>query len=441
MSGSMEVSSRKLIASEVLQTEITRNEVQRAWVMAVLLFVAMVPAALFLTGPGLAVRGMDAGLMARLAMAALPLLVILLIVAAVEVAVWLHLRRSLQRGEHPTPLLAWGQTAMEVLMPTAILWAVLGVLGAADTFGGALSWLYFPLIVLTALHLRFGLSLFAGLLAAAGFILVAEIGLGTVAPGEAASVLDVRHPYYVKAFFLAATGLFTGLVAMGLRRQLFSSVAHAAERDRAVSIFGQHVSPEVASRLLHQPLEETGENRHVCILFLDIRNFSVFAAAHTAPEVMTYLNNLFGRLIDVVNGHGGIVNKFLGDGFMAVFGAPTDDAAPALNAARCACALIVATEELCREGAIPSTRLGIGLHCGESVTGNVGGEVRKEYTVIGDTVNIAARIEQATKAHGAQVLVSEDVWRELPEGEFPGEDLGLVELKGQPAPMRLHKLL
>lgn len=427
-------------AEAALREGILRSTQRRSALLAAVLFAVAIPMAIFLLGPRLAFTQMDPGLLARLTLAIPWILACLLSVALAEVGACLYLGRCLRLRSTPPAWFALLQTTVEVLLPTMILVAVMPVLGLADTMGGALPWLYFPVIVLSALNLSFASSFMAGSLAAAGFVAVAEAGLRSLPEAAEATVLSVRHPYYVKAAVLAGTGLLTALVARGLRRQLFDVVRTAAERDRAVSIFGQHVSPEVAQRLLHQPVPDAGEDRHVCVLFLDIRQFSDFAASRPAAEVMAYLNALFGRLIDVVNDHHGIVNKFLGDGFMAVFGAPADDSQPATHAARCALSLLDATEELCAAGRIPQTRLGIGLHVGSSVTGNVGATARKEYTVIGDTVNIAARIEQATKTCSAQLLVSDDVWRALPAGEFAGEDLGPVELKGQPQPVRLHRL-
>jgi len=427
-------------AESALREGILRSTLWRSALLAAVLFAVAIPMAVVLLGPRLTFTQMDPGLLARLTLSIPWILVCLLSVVLAEVGACLYLGRCLRLRTTPPAWFALLQSTAEVLLPTMILVEVMPVLGLADTMGGALPWLYFPVIVLSALNLSFALSFMAGALAAAGVVCVAESGLRSLAEGAEATVLSVRHPYYVKAAVLAGTGLLTGLVARGLRRQLLDVVRTAAERDRAVSIFGQHVSPEVAQRLLHQPVPDAGEDRHVCVLFLDIRQFSDFSASRPAAEVMAYLNALFGPLIDVVNDHHGIVNKFLGDGFMAVFGAPSDDSQPATHAARCALSLLDATDELGAAGLIPATRLGIGLHVGSSVTGNVGATARKEYTVIGDTVNIAARIEQATKTCSAQLLVSDDVWRALPSGEFAGEDLGPVELKGQPKPVRLHRL-
>ena len=107
----------------------------------------------------------------------------------------------------------------------------------------------------------------------------------------------------------------------------------------------------------------------------------------------------------------GIVNKFLGDGFMAVFGAPVADGNPCTAAIEAGLDLLERIARLAREGRVPATRVGVGLHAGPAVVGNIGSAQRKEYTVIGDVVNVASRVEALNKSLGSQMLVTEEVWR------------------------------
>lgn len=428
-------------AQDTLSTAVVRSARMRCTVLSLVFLAFTIPVAAFVLGSRSVVSDLGPAWTFRLEQLGPAYLLGLLALFSSEAMSRIYLGR-LEKLQRPMPrALPFLQTALTILIPTLLLRTALPVMGPEAVSTSALPWLYFPVIVLSALYLNFGLSFFAGAAAAAGFIAAGEAALASIAiQGESPAFGELRHPFYYKAAILLGTGAVTGLIGLALKRHLLSAVAHAAQRDRAIAIFGQHVSPTVAQRLLEQPLPASGESRHVCVLFLDIRNFSVFASAHPPTEVMDYLNTLFDPLITIVNSHQGVVNKFLGDGFMAVFGAPTDDGEPEQNAARCALEMLAETERLVRDGTIPPTRLGIGLHAGESVTGNVGAESRKEYTVIGDTVNIAARIEQATKTQGAQLLISDTVRGELPEKEFPGDDLGPVELKGQPKPLRLHKL-
>lgn len=427
-------------ARETLREAVIHSARQRCVVLASLLAVLSVPLLIFVLGGRAVATTLDPSLIVRFEQFLPTVLAGLFLVATCELVTWHYLGRLALSDRPIPPALPLLHTIVPVAATILLLHRGLAMMGPEAISTGAAPWLFFPVILLSGLYLSFWLSTFAGIVAATGYLLMGEAAMAMSNAGVPQQLAELRGVYVYKTIVLLGTGLLTGLIALALKRQFLAAVTHAAERDRAVNIFGQHVSPAVARRLLDQALPEGGENRHVCVLFLDIRNFSDYAAAHSASEVMAYLNTLFEPLIDIVNNHRGVVNKFLGDGFMAVFGAPTDDGEPERHAARCALELLGATRQLAAAGKIPPTRLGIGLHAGESVTGNVGAESRKEYTVIGDTVNIAARIEQATKACHAQLLVSDDVRAELPAAEFPGDDLGFIELKGQPEPLRLHRL-
>jgi adenylate cyclase len=309
---------------------------------------------------------------------------------------------------------------------------------------GAIPFVYFPFIFLTALNLDSRLCLFAGALAGAEFLatcLIVTSGSG-VAPDDLRIMGMLTSPIQcvIKCLLLVVSGLIAGFVANQLRQQLARAIATLEERDRAISIFGQHVSTEVAELLLRQPLDLTPQEGDVCVMFLDIRDFSRLANDRSPSEVMSYLNILFGFMIPVINEHHGIVNKFLGDGFMAVFGAPIEDDQQCHHAVSAAMKILRHVEQLNAERRIPPTRLGIGLHIGRVITGNVGGTERKEYTIIGDAVNLASRIEQATKQVGGQLLVSQPVVTMIAGTGCATQDMGLIELKGQAHPVRLFKL-
>jgi adenylate cyclase len=152
------------------------------------------------------------------------------------------------------------------------------------------------------------------------------------------------------------------------------------------------------------------------------------------------LNTLFDPLSETVAEHHGIINKFLGDGFMAVFGAPLDDPGAERHALAAARQILADVERLTAAGKIPATTLGIGLHAGVAVTGTVGSTRRKEYTIVGDTVNLAARIEQLNKAHGTRLLASEDVIAALGADIGPCEPLPPVEIRGRDQPVRIYRL-
>jgi adenylate cyclase len=427
----------------VIASELRHHQLRAEILKAVLLLSTLVVLAAVITGfVALNIGGPDLGadLLARAKRA----VAVLAGMAVFEGAVlaWLWRRRT---GGHPSPTwFRYLNTLVEIGVPTLAIALFSQLTGTLPAINGAIPFVYFLFIGLTALYLDAKLSVFAGVLAAAGFLWLSTGGGGATVPAAVPpgwEALASPLSYELRSVMLLIGGVVAAFVGRQIRRQVEATVRSLHERDRAVSIFGQHVSPQVAELLLRQPVDYPGEERHVCVLFLDIRDFSRIAAERSAAEVVSYLNALFGPLIRTVNEHGGIVNKFLGDGFMAVFGAPLPDDSPCENAVAASRAILAAIDSLARAGTIPATRVGIGLHTGEAVTGNVGSPERKEYTVIGDVVNLASRIEQATKTFGAQLLASEQVVRSLGEPTRAGaEDLGPAELKGQPGPVRLYKL-
>lgn len=310
----------------------------------------------------------------------------------------------------------------------------------ALALGGTLSFIYFPYIFLTTLYLDFRLCLFTGLLAAVGFGSISALVISShpLLPGMESLLSPI--PHLVKSILMLISGVAAGCMALHLKKQLVRSLEAARAHDRAVQVFGQHVSPEVAEFLLHQPLSATGELRRACVMFVDIRGFSSIAGASSPEQVMAYLNRLFDPLIEVVNAHGGIVNKFLGDGFMAIFGAPLELPNNSRAALQCALNILDRVKTLNAEPDFPQTKLGIGIHTGATITGSVGSLQRQEYTLLGETVNLAARIEQATKEYDAQLLVSEETLQEASMPELQPVEIGDILLRGQAQSIKLWKI-
>jgi adenylate cyclase len=357
-----------------------------------------------------------------------------------ELALRFRIRRLMQNSHLPGWVFRYANVLIEITVPTVILIMMAQEIDHLQALSSAAPLLYPLFVGMTVLYLDRWVSLFAGAVAALQFGGVAWYYLHGRPIEAGMELLAEPSAYVVKSALVFASGLVAAFLAVELRKQLVQAVHHAEERDHAVSVFGQHVSPEIAERLLRQKIEITGEEREACVMFLDIRDFSKLANSKSPAEVMAYLNLLFGEFIDIVNAHRGIVNKFLGDGFMAVFGAPVEDSDKCSHGVDAAHKIISRLQEMNASGAIPPTRVGIGLHVGRLVTGNVGTSSRKEYTLIGETVNVAARIEEATKRFNANLLVSGNVLERAGGTEPDIEDLGLVELKGQRLPVRLYKL-
>lgn len=187
------------------------------------------------------------------------------------------------------------------------------------------------------------------------------------------------------------------------------------DRARIIAIFGQHVPASVVDLLVRDGSDVATERHHVCVMFLDLRGFSRFSENRSPEEVVDYLNALFSFMIEVVSRHHGIVHQLLGDGFMAVFGAPVKVGNETVNAVAASFEIMRELQASVEAGEVPPTRLSIGLHAGQVVAGTVGAADRKEYKVTGDVVNVAARIEQMNREYDSQILISRDVWEGLGE--------------------------
>jgi adenylate cyclase len=174
-------------------------------------------------------------------------------------------------------------------------------------------------------------------------------------------------------------------------------------------------------------------------MFVDIRSFTAAARQRSPEEVVQRLDRAFEVLVDIVDRNGGIVNKFLGDGFLALFGAPIEEPDPAHRAVAAAREILDAIARD-NEGRDWPLRMGIGLHLGDVVAGNVGSPRRKEYTVIGDTVNFAARIEALNKDYGSQLLISDTIRTAALDLTGDAVSMGDVTVRGYDQPTTVWKL-
>jgi adenylate cyclase len=221
--------------------------------------------------------------------------------------------------------------------------------------------------------------------------------------------------------------------------------AGLAERDRVRDLLGKVVSPAIASELLRKKVTLGGEQREVTILFSDLRNFTSMSEALAPEEMLGILNHYFTRMAAIVEKHGGVVDKYVGDALMALFGAPIalpDDADRALRAAL---EMTEALDELNRQWqgrGLAAIGVGIGINTDVVVAGNMGSEKRLNYTVIGDGVNLASRLEGLTKTpeYEARIIVSDGTLARA-KGKYRTRRLGEVTVKGKRIPTEIFVLL
>jgi adenylate cyclase len=214
------------------------------------------------------------------------------------------------------------------------------------------------------------------------------------------------------------------------------------ERDKLRVTMGKYMTEEVLQHVLAGEVELGGKLLEITILFCDLRGFTTFAEKRSAQELVGILNEYFTEMVDCVMGEGGVVDKYIGDNIMAVFGAPVSRPDDAMRAVRSALAMRAALAKLnarFAERGIEPLRFGIGLHTGEVVAGNIGSAKRMEYTVIGDAVNVASRLESKTKDLETDLLIS-DATRERLDPSIDVEAIGEVNVKGRAQAVKIFKV-
>jgi adenylate cyclase len=228
-----------------------------------------------------------------------------------------------------------------------------------------------------------------------------------------------------------------------LARSFNDMVDGLEERERIRDTFGRFVSRDVAEVVLAGRVPLAGERREVSILFQDIRGFTTLSENHDPAAILSLLNQLFTEVVAAVEAEGGMVKQFLGDGVMALFGAPQAHADHAERAVRAALGIASRVqklnEQLQLQGAVP-LEIGVGIHSGAVVAGLIGPDGRVEYGVVGDAVNVASRIEALTKEVGATILVSKETAAQLGPTFHFGRTAALP-VKGRKQPVDVVEVL
>jgi class 3 adenylate cyclase len=219
-----------------------------------------------------------------------------------------------------------------------------------------------------------------------------------------------------------------------LARSFNQMAAGLEQRERLREAFGTFVDPGLTERVLEEGVDFAGEEVEVSLLFMDIRGFTSYSESAAASDVVARLNDLYGEVVPLVLRHGGHANKFIGDGLLAVFGAP--DRLPDHADSAVAAALDIARRVRDRFGG--ELRIGIGVNSGRVVAGTIGGGGRLDFTVIGDAVNTASRVESATRQTDDDVLITEATRTALSEDDGGWVERSGVTLKGKKEEVRLY---
>lgn len=366
-----------------------------------------------------------------------PVYVLYVTVPLILFELWVHAAISwhLRRGRDLPVVRRYVGALIETSLPTVVLALHIDSMGREQALGFVAPLVYFVFIILSTLRLDFWLSTFTG------FVAAAELFYMAVFFHAADGVVADQGIYYhaARSVVVLICGALAGGVGMQLRRQFAASIAAATARDRITNLFGQHVSPQVVERLMTEGASTASDIRRVAVMFVDFRSFTAGSRTRSPQQVVDRLDGAFAVLVEILDRHGGIVNKFLGDGFLALFGAPLESGAAAHQAVAAAREMLAANERINATSNWP-LRIGIGIHIGDVVAGNIGSPRRKEYTVIGDTVNFAARLEALNKDLGTQFLISSAVYEALGDECRDAVSRGEVPVRGYEHPVPVWQL-
>ncbi len=329
---------------------------------------------------------------------------------------------------------------IEVTAPALVSLIDTHIMGGVYALTSTPPLLTFIAVAVSALRFSRMLSIYAGVLSALQYLGLYALACRTFDEDTVARLpaLGVGHAIN-HAVYLLLAGVLGAMSAQVGRWMILRVVTHIVERDRTRALFGAYLAPEAAARLLDGPVTLQGEGRVLTVLFADIRNFTPLASTLAPERTVAYLNDYFAHVCPVIARNSGMVNKFVGDGLLAVFGAPGEDPQHAFHAAQAALEIVAAASSVLRPDGKP-TRVGVGVHTGQVVLGSVGTSWRRDYTVIGDTVNVAARLEALTRECDADVLLSESTVLAA-GGELETLCQGPTLLKGRDEPVVVHKLV
>ncbi len=346
----------------------------------------------------------------------------------IELVVYFRIRQFRKQKREVPAWIPFFNIILEVSLVTGILATVIYFEQQSFFLDSAVSKIYYVLLAMSVLHLNRWICLAGGLVAGIQYLVLATI----VIQDPTLTFADPYHGtymyYWLHAFMLVLTGIATGFVAHELRKRINNALQSHHEQKEVEVLLGQQVSQEVLEALKNED-GSVSKLVKASIMFLDIRNFTPFADSSSPEEVIRFQNRIFDPLIKVIDKHGGIVNQIMGDGFMATFGAPIpkeDHCREALSAG------LEILETIQQEAELDSKHpfsVGIGLHTGEVITGNIGNDIRKQFSVAGSTVIIASRVEQLNKTYKSRFLISGSVVKAL-GGANSFKLIDKVQLKG-----------
>jgi adenylate cyclase len=300
--------------------------------------------------------------------------------------------------------------------------------------------LYYLIVFLSAFYLDRYISLVTGFIAAGGYTLLHIISKKPSSTVVMEEILYNKYFIYATGILLFLCGIVAAFMAHQLQKGIQRTVALVEDENKLFNLFSRQISKEVAQELLDKDGKVPSELRFVSVMFIDIRNFTRYAETQEPEAIVTFQNAFFAIITGVVHKYEGIVNQFLGDGCMITFGAPVNVDNPSANAVNAALEINKIIDDKITTGEIHRFTVGMGIHCGQAVTGNIGTILKSEYSITGGVVILAARIESENKTYGTKILISQEVLEAASIKELETVSVGASHLKGWSHTVELYKL-
>ncbi len=347
-------------------------------------------------------------------------------------------RHSVKRGSPPA--------ASYILASLDLAYVVITLAGMSrmDDFTGFTSeppfLILFLLNALSGLRFDFKASIY---FAVASILVVFGLGFYDAYSGYRISVPGAIFESVFKAALVGGTALVSGYIGHRSKALIVQAIEEQEEKKFIKTVFGRYATEEVVEDALKRGLKLGGEEREVTIFFSDIRNFTGMSERLQPNEVVDLLNDYFAEMVDVISRNGGTLNKFMGDGILAIFGAPVSYGNDAERAVITALEMMERLEGFNREQVEKGKAelsIGIGINTGRVVVGNVGSTERMEYTAIGDAVNLASRLDELNKELGTNILISHSTFQQV-EGVIQTNRLKPVKLKGKEKKVGVYEVV
>ncbi|HKM15401.1 MAG TPA: adenylate/guanylate cyclase domain-containing protein [Marinospirillum sp.] len=290
------------------------------------------------------------------------------------------------------------------------------------------------------------IALLAGLTLALSLPWLAPLLQVLISFGVSVAIISITSWLWVaEGIVLALAGPLLLVFLLTVFNFVWGFFYESMTRHRLADMFGQYVPPQLVEEMSRHPgnFSFAGESRELSVLFSDIRGFTTLSESLAADELKVLLNRYFTPITGVIFDHRGTIDKYIGDLVMAFWGAPVNDPDHALHSIQAAMQMLKATDEISdtfvSEG-LPAISVGIGINSGLMNVGDMGSKYRRAYTVLGDAVNLASRLESSTKYYGVSLLVGERT-RELALDYFLWRELDLVKVKGKDYPVKVYQPL